>query len=80
VRGKNIDGYRTTFILDETVERTVTATMKRLWRKLLGIFDIGEKVQGTSIALEVAGTQSGARAYIREIELAAVSADDAYDV
>lgn len=79
VRGKNIDGYSASLILDESFDTTVFATMNRLWRKLIGLFDLNGSVEATSIAVEVTGQQSGARAYIRQIELTAVTASENYD-
>lgn len=80
VRGKNIDGYEAGFVLDEDSDTIVPVQPKGTWRRILSVFDIGQKVEATSIAVELAGKQSGARAYIRGIEIEEVTRSDNYEV
>lgn len=79
VRGKNIDGYSASFILDEDFDRPGSSRLRTLWRKLLGIFEVTSAIEATCIAVELSGRQSGARAYVREIDFGAVTASERYD-
>ena len=70
IRGKNLEGSTTAAIIDESLDNGyVKIEPTKWWRKLLQFLPIGKVIKGTTIAIEVSGTNSANRAFIREIEI-----------
>ena len=76
-RGKNLIAIRTSAYVDEILE-PIEITGTTTFKKILQVFGIGKQVKGTTIALEVAGVSSGARAILREVEAGNVTIDNNY--
>lgn len=78
VRGANINNFSLNAIPDESPDQRIELKTPTLFNRLLGVFQISKKVQGTTLSLEVAGESNGARSYIREIEIGVPSSDANY--
>ena len=79
VRGKDLHSSRVNIIVDENYDKPVSVNSNPLWKRVLSFFGVGNTVDGTTIAVEIAGETKGARAYIREIELPSVERHFSYD-
>ena len=72
VKGKNLEGSSVGAIIDEDRTNVVSLGSSKWYRKLLQIFGIGNKVEFTSVMVEVQGTTTNTQAIIREIELPSI--------
>ena len=80
VRGENLNDMKVAIIPDgdSTLAKVVSETSKWL-RKLLFFFDIGKRVQGTTLAVQLTGSSTAARAVIKEIELPDIFVAESYE-
>jgi hypothetical protein len=79
VRGRNIEGAVARAIVDEQFDKPVDINAgKPLAKRILKLFGITNTIKGTTVAVEVSGETAGSHAYIREIELPTVAADQNY--
>lgn len=73
VRGLNIRDITLHAILDEDLKNRVDLKSPSLVKRVLSLFKLGDSVKGTTVSIEVSGQSTGARSYIREIEVNAVA-------
>jgi hypothetical protein len=78
VRGKNLEGARIGACLDDDLTDRVSFGAPSLWKKVLSYLGLGQNIQATSIAIEIVGETTNARACIREIELPTIEVDASY--
>lgn len=78
VRGKNIPDLSITAILDEDLDNRVPLSSPGLLNRILKVFKVSKKPQGTSISIEISGETVGTRSYIRELEVPNVDVTEGY--
>lgn len=77
VRGKNLNFARISAYVDETLT-PIEVNAKEFLNKILKVIGLGEKIKGTTIAIEVAGECNGAPSTVREIEIENITVDANY--
>lgn len=78
VLGKNIDSIILSAIVDENLDDRIPIGSRSFFRRLLSLFGLGAVIKGTTLSVEVSGQSTGARSYIREIEMPVIAADKTY--
>lgn len=80
VRGEGLNDMKVTIVPDgDSTLAKVVSTSSKWIRKLLFWFDIGAKVQGTTLAVQLTGSTTGARAVVREIEIPDIQISESYE-
>lgn len=77
VRGKNIKSAKIRVYVDENLD-PIQLKGQSLWKRVLAVFNVGTKVKGSTIALEVAGDVDGAHAFVREFDLVDIRRENNY--
>lgn len=80
IRGRNLAGATTAAIVDEDISKPVTMGAPKFWKSVLSLFGFGRSATGTSIAVQVSGETTSARAFLSEIELTSVDLKQSYDL
>ncbi len=73
VRGRNLESVSVGGIPDEDATKAVSLGTGSVFRRLLGLLNIGSTLKGTTISIEVSGETTNARACLQEIELPQVN-------
>lgn len=80
VRGKNLNDMSVSIIPDgdESRSRIVSDTSK-WYRKLLFWLDVGKNISGTTLAIQLSGSSTDARAVVSEIEIPDIEVKESYE-
>ena len=80
VRGENLMGMNTRVIPDgDYTKGEVVSSGAKWFRKILSWITVGSSVNGTTLAIELSGSSTAARAIIKEIEIPGVDAKESYE-
>ena len=78
LRGKNIGMIKASAIVDENLVNPIPLDGVRRSSKNIAEIGIGSAVSGRTISIDVSGESSGARSYLREIDVPSISMNNTY--
>lgn len=78
VRGENLNGMKVNILPDGDYTR-LKGLVGKWVRKILSLISVDSSVSGTTLAIEVSGSTTAARAVIKEIEIPAIDAVESYE-
>lgn len=80
VRGENLNGMSVSIVPDGDSSRAkVVSGTSKWYRKILHWLDVGKNMSGTTLAVQLNGSTTAARAIIKEIEIPDIEVKESYE-